>query len=201
MNGPSGPADWKAFFLNLLRQPAPLRPPSTSGLESFIVVSVPQQRMQWWYRNGWYRSYRISTGRNPPSCQNDSLGTPCGLHQLADKIGDGLPLGAILQGRRFTGRCYQDLTPAENQPNFITTRIIRLRGLEDGLNCGPGHDTYERFIYIHGTNHEERLGQPDTHGCIALANLDMLDFYQRVPDGTPLWIDWHYCFPTDNSPS
>lgn len=200
MNRLTGEATWKPFFLAWLSRSTPARSVPEPCPDSFIVVSVPQQQMQWWHRDELHRSYRISTGRNPPSCQNDSLGTPCGLHQLADKIGDGLPLGAILQGRQFTGRCFQDLSPEENLPNYITTRIIRLRGLETGLNSGPGHDTYDRFIYIHGTNHEERLGQPDTHGCIALGNHDMLDFFERVPSGTPLWIDWQYRFPIQQHP-
>ena len=91
----------------------------------------------------------------PPSCVEDSLGTPIGLHLVCEKIGDGEPLGMIFKGRKPQGVRFFEFDNGENQKNLITTRILRLDGLEVGINKGEGIDTYECYVYIHGTNHEE----------------------------------------------
>ena len=57
------------------------------------------------------------------------------------------------------------LDDEENEKNLITTRILWLAGLEPGVNAGGAVDTYERYIYIHGTNHEHRLGAPASSEC------------------------------------
>lgn len=82
------------------------------------------------------------------------------------------------------------MLPAEaNEPNLITTRILWLRGLEPGVNSGPGIDTHDRYIYIHGTNHEERLGAPDSHGCVLLSNDEVIELFEQVPSGTLVMIE------------
>ena len=70
----------------------------------------------------------------------------------------------------------------------ITSRILRLQGEEDGRNRGGNVDTYSRFVYIHGTNQEEKLGSPNSHGCILLGNADVVALFDALPDapaGTP----------------
>ena len=47
--------------------------------------------------------------------------------------------------------------------------MLTLEGLEDGVNHGPGRDSLERYIYLHGTNHEAEIGRPTSHGCVRLA--------------------------------
>ena len=78
--------------------------------------------------------------------------------------------------------------PQAQQRNLITTRIIRLRGLEAGHNSGTGCDSYERYIYIHGTNHEGRIGVPFSGGCIELRNSDMAELFDCVDEGDLIWI-------------
>jgi lipoprotein-anchoring transpeptidase ErfK/SrfK len=73
--------------------------------------------------------------------------------------------------------------------NLITTRILRLRGLEDGVNRGNGIDSYDRYIYIHGTNHEDRIGSPSSSGCLQLANQDVLQLHDLAEEGMHLWIE------------
>ena len=53
-----------------------------------------------------------------------------------------------------------------------------------GLNRGGSVDTLRRFIYIHGTADEHRLGVPVSHGCIRMANSDVVDLFTRVGVGT-----------------
>ncbi len=118
----------------------------------------------------------------------DSEGTPTGLHEIADLIGDGEPRGMVFRGRIATGKRYWEEPDEEQKGNLITTRILRLRGREEGHNSGPGLDSYERYIYIHGTNHEDRLGTPASGGCVLLANRDIEELFESVDPGTLVLI-------------
>ena len=54
---------------------------------------------------------------------------------------------------------------------------------ENGINRGPGLDSRARYIYIHGSNHENRIGEPLSKGCIRLTNRDVIDLFDRVDQG------------------
>ena len=118
----------------------------------------------------------------------NSLGTPNGLHEIVDLIGEGEPRGTVFRGRVSTGKLYWEESEEEQQKNLITTRILRLRGLEDGINSGPGVDTYDRYVYIHGTNHEDQLGHPASAGCVLLSNRDMEELFNAVDLGSKVMI-------------
>ena len=90
--------------------------------------------------------------------------------------------------RKPTGLFYWQYTFPENEKNLITSRIIRLEGLEKNLNQGVGVDTYDRYVYIHGTNHEESLGHPSSSGCVQLSNQDIVDLSSILPLHTHLYI-------------
>ncbi len=134
-------------------------------------------------------AFTVSTSRQPPSCIENSFGTPTGLHEIADKIGAGAPPGMVFAGRQPTGKTWREMSPEENTRNLITTRILRLRGLEPGHNAGPGRDSYDRYIYLHGTNHPERLGTPASAGCVLLSDAEVGELFEMVPEGTPVWIE------------
>jgi len=70
----------------------------------------------------------------------------------------------------------------------ITNRIFWLEGLEPGFNRGGDVDTFARYIYIHGTGNETTLGRPDSHGCVHLAGVDLIPLYDKLPEGTLVWI-------------
>lgn len=132
--------------------------------------------------------YTISSSRRPPSCVENSLGTPLGLHQIAEKIGEGAESGTVFRGRVSLGMCFWQMPEDEQQKNLITTRILWLDGLEQGVNRGQGVDTHARYVYLHGTNHEERLGTPDSHGCLLFSNADVVDLFNRTHSGSLLLI-------------
>jgi phosphoserine phosphatase len=67
--------------------------------------------------------------------------------------------------------------------DLVLSRILRLEGL-DAENA----NTLERFIYIHGTNHEDKIGQAASHGCIRLRNQDVIELFDMVNEGTELEI-------------
>ncbi|HVP14559.1 MAG TPA: L,D-transpeptidase family protein, partial [Terriglobales bacterium] len=111
--------------------------------------------------------------------RSGSLQTPPGLHRIHARIGAGSPSGAVFVSREPTGEIWRG-EPRED--DLILTRVLTLEGLEPGVNRGPDCDSLERFIYIHGTNHESRLGEPGSHGCIRMANADVITLFDRVSE-------------------
>ena len=152
-----------------------------------LIVSIGQQKL--YYLSGEQEAavLPVSTSKNPPSCVAESYGTPHGLHAIADRIGEGEPEGTVFKGRVPQGH-YRDLPEAEQSRNLITSRILRLRGLQARKNCGRVCDSYDRYIYIHGTNHEDRIGEPFSGGCIELRNKAMIQLFNKVATGDLVWI-------------
>ena len=106
--------------------------------------------------------------------------TPTGRFRIAKKIGDGMPLGTVFKSRRRV-KATKKLMRDED---LVMTRILWLDGLDPG-----NANTQERFIYIHGTNHEESLGKPASHGCIRMRSADLLELYELVDVDTPVAIN------------
>jgi hypothetical protein len=152
-----------------------------------LIVSIGEQKLYILSGEQAPAVLPVSTSKNPPSCVAESYGTPLGLHAITDRIGDGEPEGTVFKGRIPQGH-YRDLPQAEQSRNLITSRILRLRGLEAGKNSGRGCDSYDRYIYIHGTNHEDRIGEPFSGGCIELRNDAMIRLFDTVTSGDLVWI-------------
>jgi hypothetical protein len=148
--------------------------------ERVLLVRIAGQTLQLYRNNSLVQSYAVSTSRRPPCNVKNSFGTPRGLHQIAERIGAGQPPGMVFKGRVPTGRHYSEFPPAEQTKNLITTRILWLQGLEPGINQGGDVDTKDRFIYIHGTNHEDKVGQPQSAGCVQMRNVDIVELYEQV---------------------
>lgn len=154
-----------------------------------MTVSITRQLLGFYRDDVLVRAHVVSTSLRPPCNTKDSLGTPRGLHQVAEKIGAGAPPGTVFKGRVNLGRHFSELGDEENSRNLITTRILRLRGLEPGINAGGEVDSYERYIYIHGTNHEDRLGRPASSGCVQMANVEIAQLFEEVRTGDMVWIE------------
>jgi hypothetical protein len=153
-----------------------------------LFVSITDQSMAVLENGKLVREYVISTSKNPPSCVADSFGTPSGLHAIADKIGTDAPAGMVFKGRVATGKLFSEVSAQDAAGSLITSRILRMRGLEPGKNSGDGCDTYDRYVYIHGTNHEELIGQPASAGCVQLRNREMIELFDQVESGDLVWI-------------
>lgn len=145
-----------------------------------IFVRISTQTLQFFRQGKLVNAYGVSTSRRPPSNVRDSLGTPRGLHEIAERIGDGQPPGMVFKSRVPTGRHFSEFPDAGTNDNLITTRILWLRGLEPGVNAGGDVDTYSRYVYIHGTNHEDRLGERLSAGCVLMRNLEIIELYDQV---------------------
>lgn len=129
----------------------------------------------------------ISTSRVGLGEKEGSYRTPRGMHEITDRIGGKQPPGTAFKSRVLSGvvLCNEEWS-ADADADMILTRILRLRGLEARLNAGAGIDTYNRHIYIHGTNQEHLLGTPASHGCIRMANLEIVQLFERIGDA-PAW--------------
>lgn len=158
--------------------------------EHCIVVSIDQQKL-WFFEGDACREYPVSTARAGVGCVQDSLRTPTGLHRVAEKIGADAPLGMVFKARRPTGVLAADWPKPED--NLITSRILWLEGLEDGVNRGKDAqgqvvDTKQRFVYVHGTNQRAALGRPNSHGCVLLSDEDVAALFAATPVGAPVYL-------------
>ena len=156
-----------------------------SASQPSIIISIKTQKLWIFNNNTLQTKFSVSTSIAPSSCRENSFGTPWGLHQVYEKIGYNNPMGMIFKNRKPTGIV---ATPNRESENQITTRILRLKGLEEGINQGKHCDSFLRFIYIHGTNQENKIGIPQSHGCILLSNKDIIKLYKMIPNKTLVWI-------------
>ena len=156
--------------------------------ERLLVVHLGAQTLQFYKGGVLAKAYAISTSRRPPSNLQGSLGTPGGLHEIAGRIGAGQPPGTVFKGRVPIGRHFSELSGAGDTENLITSRILWLRGLEPGVNAGGNVDTYNRYIYIHGTNREDLIGTPQSAGCVLMNNLGIIELFEQVRTGDQVWI-------------
>lgn len=135
------------------------------------------------------RVYPVSTAKNGPGEQQDSECTPRGQHIIAEKIGTGCPVGTVFVSRQPTGEIYSpQLKEKEPERDWILTRILWLRGEESGFNHGAGVDSYNRYIYIHGSPDDVVMGTPGSRGCIRMRNRDVIELFDLVDAGTPVNI-------------
>lgn len=145
--------------------------------------------MYWFVENELRRTFVISGAEEGAGNRSGTNQTPLGVHVVCEKYGDDLPAGAVLASRAFTGEIAAiDQGMESDGRDLITSRILRLKGLEPGINQGEGIDSYDRYIYIHGTSEEGRLGIPASHGCIRMRNAEIITLYPDIPLGTHVVI-------------
>ena len=134
--------------------------------------------------------YPVSTSKYGTGSENGSEKTPLGLHRIHDKIGGSMPINMVLVGREPKGLLEDCINEGMELPeDVITSRILWLEGMEPGKNQGGYVDTYNRYIYIHGTSEEDKIGTPASIGCIRMRNQDVIDLYRMVEIGTEVLIE------------
>jgi lipoprotein-anchoring transpeptidase ErfK/SrfK len=144
-----------------------------------IRISVAEQRLELFRDGALVASYPVSTSRFGLGSEEGSMKTPLGKFRIGEKIGADLPSGTIFRNRI-------PLAPEEAAPtdDLVLTRILWLDGLET-----HNANTRDRFIYIHGTNHEEEIGRPVSHGCIRMKSDDLIALFNAVSIGAEVRID------------
>lgn len=172
-----------------------LRMAGWDGIQSAIVVFGGAQRLRLLGRLDAHgrtlpkparRIWPVSTGLAGFGCQQDSGRTPTGMHRIGAMIGADAPLGMVFKSRQATGEIVSPGVRREG--DFITSRILWLEGLEPGHNQGPGLDSRERYIYIHGTPHAARLGTPASAGCVRMRDTHVARLFKKVGTGTLVYI-------------
>jgi L,D-transpeptidase YbiS len=144
-----------------------------------IHISVSKQRLTLKSGRKKLGDYPVSTSRFGLGTEEGSMKTPTGRFLIAEKIGRAMPLGTVFKSRRPVKVTKKLMREAD----LVMTRILWLEGLDPG-----NANTRQRFIYIHGTNHEETIGAPASHGCIRMRNADVVELFARVRVDTPVVI-------------
>ena len=130
---------------------------------------------------------KISTSKYGMGCRMNSFKTPTGLHSVSSMLGKGLPAGTLFKNRIPTEKVITKI-PFDNS-DYITSRILRLNGLEEGKNKRVDVDSYNRYIYIHGTPHYNTLGTKQSQGCIRMSDRDVIKLFDLVDQQTLVLID------------
>ena len=158
-------------------------------LEELIVVDIATQQLFFLKKGKIDEIYSVSTSVYGTGSKVNSFKTPLGRHKISEKIGEGLPEGAILKGRRWTGAIANIIKePIDTEFDVVTSRILWLTGLEEGKNLGSGVDSKSRYIYIHGTAEEGLIGKPASDGCVRMYNIDVISLFNSVNIDTEVWI-------------
>jgi len=145
-----------------------------------IHVSIQDQRLTLKENERPIRTYPVSTSRFGIGTEEGSLKTPTGRFRVAQKIGGETPSGTIFVGRIPLG---SDEAPPPTD-DFVMSRILWLDGLDQ-----HNSNTRDRFIYIHGTRHEDMIGSTASHGCVRMRNDDVIELFELVDEGTPVVIE------------
>jgi L,D-transpeptidase YbiS len=144
-----------------------------------IQISVGEQRLTLKSGRKKIATYAISTSRFGLGSKEGSFKTPTGKFRIAEKIGGGMPAGTVFKSRQPVKATKKML----REDDLVMTRILWLDGLEP-----RNANTHDRYVYIHGTNHEEDIGTAASHGCVRMKNDDVVELFERVAEGTPVEI-------------
>lgn len=145
-----------------------------------VIISVKDQKLMVIEDGKRAAIYPVSTSKFGLGDRWGSMATPLGWMQVAEKIGDHAPPGAVFHKRRFTGEILQPNAPGRDP---IVTRIIWLRGLEHS-----NANAFNRCIYIHGTAEEKTIGKPASYGCVRMCSKDVTQVYAQLPIGAIIRI-------------
>jgi lipoprotein-anchoring transpeptidase ErfK/SrfK len=145
-----------------------------------IVVSTREQKLAVLDRGNLMAIYAVSTSKFGLGDWPGSRFTPVGKLEIAKKIGDNAPPGAVFKDRQRTGEVVLANSPGRDP---IVTRILWLRGLE-----AQNARAFARDIYIHGTPEEWKIGSRASYGCIRMRSSDIIQLYDIVGVGAGVTI-------------
>jgi UDP-N-acetylmuramate--alanine ligase len=160
------------------------RPPVPAG-DRILVVDVERQRLGLLEGGRLLAEYPVSTSSRGLGTEDGSFRTPPGWHRIHARVGEGADPGTVFRSRVPSGEIWRG-EPTEE--DLILARVLTLEGLEEGFNRGPGVDSLERTIYIHGTSQPGLLGRPASHGCVRLGTGDVIDLFGRCREGDPVLV-------------
>lgn len=145
-----------------------------------IHISIRDQRLTLKEGETPIRTYPVSTSRFGIGTEEGSMKTPTGQFCIAEKIGAQMPMDTVFQSR-VPLKPDDPLPPTED---LVMSRILWLDGLDE-----HNANTRDRFIYIHGTKHEDKIGTPASHGCVRMRNADVAELFDLVDEGADVVIE------------
>lgn len=163
----------------------------------YVLQNTGNNRIQF------VKAYPVSASREEWSNAPGLKGTPTGLHRVG--FGRKGMLGEVVSGRRDRSALFVEIRE-KNGPRRTFVRSLTSEGdripeivTASLLIVGPSTRS-TRGIYIHGTNRTNRLGRPDSGGCIRMSNVDVYDLLNYIeigklqtdeisaPGGTPVML-------------
>ena len=151
-----------------------------------VWISVDEQMFRVIHEKNVVWETQCGTAEKGTGSQMNSNKTPLGWHSVKKKVGDGAPIGQVFRSATPTKEIWK--SGQKTKEDLVLTRILWLSGEEPGKNLGGNVDSYSRYIYIHGTNEEEKIGTPSSHGCVRLRNADVIEAFSLVPQGAHILI-------------
>ena len=149
-------------------------------IQHHILISTRDQKLAVLDRGTLLTTYPVSTSKFGLGDYSRSSRTPLGELEVAKKIGDNAPLGAVFKDRIRTGEIVAPNSPGRDP---IVTRILWLRGRE-----AQNANAFGRYIYIHGTPEERLIGRPASYGCIRMRSSDIIQLYNIVGVGAAVTV-------------
>ena len=154
-----------------------------------VEISISEQRLYLFEDNKLIRSYPVSSSAYGEGQVENSLKTPLGMHMIKSKIGTNVSKYHFFVSREHIAQKVKIIHEnVDSEEDFITSRIMWLDGLNEGFNKGTNVDSFNRYIYIHGTHEEGLIGKKASHGCIRMLNHDVLELYDLIPEETTVNI-------------
>ena len=160
-----------------------------TSYQEILFVSISEQKLYHIKDNTIIKEYSISSAKKGVGNVKNSDKTPLGLHSIKEKHGNNTPTNGRMIGRVFYGQIatiFNDTTTSKTDD--ITSRLLWLTGEEEGINKGGNVDSYQRYIYIHGTSEEGKIGTPASHGCIRMINKEVIELFSLVKLNTKVLI-------------
>lgn len=145
-----------------------------------IEVSIGTQTLRLFDGIRLVREWPCSTSKFGIGSVEGSQKTPLGRFIIKEKHGENAVSGTIFKARQPVGVWTSGMNSVTD---LVLTRILWLHGVQ-----AHNANTFQRYIYIHGTNDESSIGRPASHGCVRLRNQAVIELYDRVPEGTTVWI-------------
>jgi lipoprotein-anchoring transpeptidase ErfK/SrfK len=132
-----------------------------SQYPTYIIVDRPNFQLLFFNHLKLSKTYPVAVGQV-------GLETPAGLYSIQDKQVD--PTWHVPDSDWAGSLAGQDIPPGPSNP-----LKARWMGIFDGAG-------------IHGTDDIGSLGSAASHGCVRMAIDDVIDLYDRVDVGTPVYV-------------
>jgi len=127
-----------------------------------ITVNRPTFELRFWKNLRLVKTYHVAVGQV-------GLETPAGLYHIQNKQID--PAWHV-PNSDWAGSLAGKVIPGGTPENPLKARWM-------GIYNGAG---------IHGTDNTSSLGSAASHGCIRMAIPDVIELYDQVPVGAPIYI-------------